>query len=71
MTQNMKKYLTDLAERVFWTAAEVIVGYVSIDALGLPKPWVPVAATVLAAAKGVVAKHIGADDSAAIAPGGS
>lgn len=61
-----KTFLRDLGERVFWTAAEVVIGYVSIDQVGLPKEYVPVATILLAAVKGIVARHIGDSNSAGI-----
>ncbi len=60
------KYVKDLAERVFWTAAEAAVAYVSVDQLNIPKVWVPVVATGLAFVKGIIAKHIGDSNTAAI-----
>jgi len=67
-TRRPRSYWTDLAERVGWTAAQVILAGVTVEALDLP-PWaVPIVATGLAMAKGLVARKVGDPDSAALLP---
>lgn len=65
----MTKYLKDLLERMFWTGAEAAVAIVSVDSLDIPKTWVIPIAIVLAMVKGVIAKHVGDDDSASTVKG--
>jgi hypothetical protein len=64
-----KAYWADLGERAAWTTAEVVVATVSVDQLGLPQ-WAIMPATVaLMILKGLVARHVGRKDTAALAPG--
>lgn len=65
----MKKYLKDLAERMFWTGAEAAVAVISVDTADIPKTWVIPIAIALAAIKGVIAKHVGNGDSASTVKG--
>lgn len=70
MKVKTKKYLIDLGERVFWTAAEVAVAVVSVEVGNIdPAYSVPIAAGV-AVLKGYVAKHVGSDSTAALLPSG-
>ncbi len=67
-TPNWRKrsYWADLAERIGWTAAEVVVAAISVDQLGLPA-WAVMPTTIaLAALKGLVARHVGTKGTAAI-----
>lgn len=68
LTRKQKRYWLDLGERTFWTLAEVGVAVVTVEVGNISPSWsVPIAAA-LAVVKGVVAKHIGNSDSAAIGP---
>lgn len=60
-----KELISDIAERVLWTAAEAAVAVLAIHTADLDPMWVAPAAALLAALKGFIAKHIG-DDSAAL-----
>ncbi len=65
-TRRPRRYWTDLAERVGWTAAQVVLAGVTVEMLDLP-PWaVPVVATVLAMAKGLVARKVGEPETASL-----
>lgn len=67
-TEARTKWAKDVAERVAWTAAEVVLSYVVVSSIGLPE-WAVMPATAgLAWLKGVVAKHVGDPTSAAITP---
>lgn len=68
---RQSKFWLDLGERVVWTAAEVVLGLVAVDSLDLPTAYVPIAAAVLAAVKGFVARHLVSpnEDSASTVPG--
>ena len=65
-----KQYLTDLIERVLWTAAEAGIAYALVSIQGANDWWVIPVATCLAAIKGFVAKKIGDSNSAATLPSG-
>lgn len=61
-----KKFVRDVAERTFWTAAEAGTAYLSTVQWDLdPVLTVPIA-TGLAALKGLIAKHVGTKNTAAI-----
>jgi len=65
-TPARRKWAKDVAERVAWTAAEVVLSYVVVANVGLPQ-WAVMPATAgLAWAKGLVARHLGDPTSAAI-----
>ena len=65
-TPSRRTWLKDVSERTAWTAAQVALSAVVITAWDLPT-WVlvPVGAG-LAWLKGVVARHVGDPDTAAI-----
>ncbi len=67
-TRRPRRYWVDLAERVGWTAAQVVLAGVTVEMLDLPGWAVPVVATGLAMAKGLVARKVGERDSAALLP---
>lgn len=60
----MSKYVKDLLERVLWTALQAGIGVATVEIADLDYVWVPIVATILAIAKGFVAKQIGNADSA-------
>jgi len=64
-----RKWFLDSAERVAWTAAQVVASTVTVEMLNLPAEWIPVGAVVLAMLKSAVARKIGRDDSASTVPG--
>jgi hypothetical protein len=61
----------DWFERVFWTAAETVVGAIPYATLDAPAWSIPVIATALAAVKGYIARHLvsPAQDSASTVSG--
>lgn len=59
MSQKQK----DLASRALWTALEVVLGFVTVEALNIPVAWVPVVATALSAVKSFVASKVGNPDT--------
>lgn len=63
-----KKYLQDLAERVFWTAIQGGLSVVTIEALDLPEWLIIPLATALAVVKGVAAKKVGNSQTASTLP---
>lgn len=73
-TAGQHVYRLDAIERVLWTAAQVVLGLISIEALEalvgqeFGAAWVPVAASLFAAIKVVVARRVGDPDSAATLP---
>lgn len=66
---RIPRYYRDLLERVGWTAAQAGLGLVTVDALHIPVAYAAVVATLLAVAKGFVARHVGNGDSASTAKG--
>ena len=66
MVQKSKKFWLDWSERVIWTAAQAGLGLFTVEMLDLPLEVVPVAAAMLAALKGFVAKQVGNRDSASL-----
>jgi len=70
-TRRSRRFWLDLAERVVWTAAQVALAGVTVDVFDLPSWAVLPAAAALAAVKGLVARHVGDPDSAAMLPAGS
>lgn len=62
------KFMTDAVERVAWTAAQAALSTIVVTSFDLPLWLVPIAASVLSAAKAFVAKKIGNPDSASTAP---
>lgn len=67
-TTKTRRFWLDLAERVGWTAAQVILAGVTVEAFDLPGWAVAPAAAVLAIVKGLVARHVGNPDSASTLP---
>jgi len=66
LTPARRKWARDVAERVAWTGAEVVLSYVVVSSIGLPQ-WAVMPATAgVAWLKGVVAQHVGDPTSAAI-----
>jgi hypothetical protein len=65
---RFSKFAIDLAERVLWTAAEAGVGVVAAELTHLDPAFAVAIATVAAAVKGFIAKHLGNPDSAATLP---
>lgn len=66
ISETTKTFLKRLAERVIWTAVEVGAAAGLAHADLLPVEYVPVATVVLAALKGLAARHIGDKSSPAI-----
>lgn len=70
LSRKQKAYLIDLAERTFWTLAQVTVGIVSTELADIDSAYaVPIAAG-LAVVKGLVAKKVGSSNTAAMLPAG-
>lgn len=65
----MNKYAKDLAERVLWTSAQAGVGVLVVANTNTPTAYAAVIAAALAFVKGVIAKHVGNKDSAALGSG--
>lgn len=63
-----KVWLKDAAERIFWTAAQVIVGAVIIELSNIDATWALIIIPTLTALKTIVAKKAGDPTSAALAP---
>lgn len=63
----MPRYLTDLMERVAWTAVQAGLGLVTVESLHVPTAYAALVAAALAVVKGVVARHVGSPDSASTA----
>jgi hypothetical protein len=61
-----KVWLRDAAERIFWTAAQVIVGAVIIELSHIDATWALIIIPALTALKTAVAKKVGNNDSAAL-----
>lgn len=68
---RQSKFWADLGERVLWTAVQGGLGLVAVDALDLPVAYVPIAAAILSAIKGFVARKLvsPSEDSASTVPG--
>lgn len=66
MKYPTKKFVKDVAERTFWTAAEAGIAYLSTVQIDADPVLIIPIATALAALKGIVAKHIGTKNTAAI-----
>lgn len=62
------KYWKDWANRVGWTLIAVVLGAVSVQAIGLPDWAIVPAATLLTALKGLVARKIGDPETATFGP---
>jgi hypothetical protein len=60
-----KRYFIDLLERVGWTFLEAGAAGISVDALDLPGWAIVPVATGLAALKGLAARHVGSQYTAA------
>ena len=60
------KFKWDAVERVLATALEVVIPYITVEQLDLPKAWIPVGTVVLALIKVWVAKQVGKKDSASL-----
>jgi hypothetical protein len=67
-TRRPRRFWLDLGERVAWTAAQVALAGVTVDAFDLPSWAVLPTAAALAALKGLVARRVGSSDSAATLP---
>lgn len=65
----MPRYLTDLMERVAWTAIQAGLGLVTVESLHVPTAYAALVAAALAVVKGVVARHVGNKHSASTAQG--
>lgn len=63
----MPRYLTDLMERVAWTAVQAGLGLVTVESLHVPTAYAALVAAALAIVKGVVARHVGNEHSASTA----
>ena len=59
MSQKQK----DTATRALWTCAQVILGAITVDALGLDPVLIPVVAAGLSALKSIVATKVGDPDT--------
>lgn len=57
-----------LLERTGWTIIQVALAAIPVAGIGIPAVLLPIAATVLATLKGLVAKHIGSPSNAATLP---
>ena len=68
MTKKTKKLLLDIAERTFWTAAQVALAGAVVWAAGLNPIYIAALAPAFAAAKGYIASHVGNDKTAATLP---
>lgn len=64
--QFTRKFLLDLAERVFWTAVQAVVALLLVVVAEWDYEWVPVLTAGLSVLKGVVARHTGDPESAAL-----
>lgn len=62
------KLLKDIAERTFWTLAQVGVAFAIVHQADLPQEYVVLIAPLLAVAKGTIAKKIGDPTDASINP---
>jgi len=62
--KRIPKKWRDVAARAGWTAAEVVVSAVSIEALNLPRELIPVAATGLSVLKSWIATKVGNPNTA-------
>jgi len=61
-----KRWLKDVSERVFWTAAEAGIALATTEVANLGSSWaIPIAAG-LALVKGYVAKHVGNRETASL-----
>lgn len=60
----MPRYLTDLFERVAWTAIQAGLGLVTVESLHVSTAYAALVAAALAVVKGAVARRIGNADSA-------
>lgn len=67
-TRRPARFWLDLAERVGWTAAQVVLGGITVEVFDLPSWAVAPVAVAIAAAKGLVARHVGDPDSASTLP---
>lgn len=73
-TPGQRIYRLDAIERVVWTALQVILGLISVEALEvlvgaeLGVGYVPLAASVFAGLKVLAARKVGDPDSAATLP---
>ena len=67
-TRRSRRFWLDPAERVGWTAAQVVLAGVTVDVLDLPSWAAMPTAAALAALKGPVARRVGSSDSAATLP---
>lgn len=63
-----KKIALDIAERVIWTTAQVLVAYAITNQAQIPGQYVVIIAPVLAVLKGIIAQRVGDPNSAAIFP---
>jgi hypothetical protein len=68
MNNFLTKTRADMLERIFWTAVQAGLGVVTVEALDLPKAWIPIVAIALSAVKTAVATQIGVKGSAAMLP---
>lgn len=62
------KFLKDLGERMFWTAAQGALSVIAVDQFDWAKGWAVPIMFGLAALKGIIAKHVGNGDSASTVP---
>jgi len=67
-TRRPRRFWLDLTERVVWTAAQVVLATVTVDAFDLPSWAVMPTAAALAMLKGLAARKVGSSDSAATLP---
>ena len=65
-TPARTSWARDVAERVGWTAAQCALAGLTVEFLGLPGWALVPAAAGLAYVKGLVAKHVGDPQSAAL-----
>lgn len=61
-----KEFLLDLVERVFWTALQAALAFLLVVVADWEFEWVPVLTAGLSVLKGMVARHTGNPNSAAL-----
>jgi hypothetical protein len=74
MTEVNKKWLRDAGERIFWTAAQTVVGVAIIELTNISSDksiwWAALIIPALTTAKTALAKKIGSDSAAIGGPQG-
>lgn len=68
MNAANKKWLKDAAERILWTAAQVITGAIIIEVSNVDATWAILIIPGLTVLKTALAKKVGDPTSAAIVP---